>query len=39
MSPDATTFDDDYAAFERVLKETLAIQPTRVCSYRVMPKA
>jgi len=29
--------DDDYAAFERVLTETLEIQPTRVCAYCVMP--
>jgi len=30
--------DDDYAAFERVLTETLEIQPMRVCDYSVMPK-
>ena len=29
--------DDDYAAFERVLTETLDIQPMRVCAYCVMP--
>ena len=29
--------DDDYAAFERVLIETLEIQPMRVCVYCVMP--
>ena len=29
--------DDDYAAFERVLTETLEIQPMRVCAYCVMP--
>lgn len=27
--------DDDYAAFERVLTETLEIQPMRVCAYCV----
>ena len=29
--------DDEYAAFERVLTETLEIQPMRVCAYCVMP--
>ena len=31
--------DDDYAAFERVLTETLQIQPMRVGAYCVMPEA
>jgi hypothetical protein len=31
--------DDNYAAFECVLTETLEIQPLRVCDDCVMPKA
>jgi len=29
--------DGDYAAFERVLEETLAVRPTRLLAYCVMP--
>ncbi len=28
--------DDDYAAFERVLEQTLAVRPMRICAYCVM---
>jgi putative transposase len=29
--------DDDYRAFERVLSETLALRPMRICAYCLMP--
>lgn len=29
--------DDDFAAFERVLEQTLEVRPMRVCAYCVMP--
>jgi len=29
--------DEDYSAFERVLEQTLAVRPMRVCAYCVMP--
>jgi putative transposase len=29
--------DADYLAFERILEETLAVQPMRVCAYCLMP--
>lgn len=29
--------EQDYAAFERILEETLAVRPMRLCCYCVMP--
>ena len=29
--------DDDYAAFERVVEETLSARPKRICAYCLMP--
>ena len=29
--------EDDYAAFERIMEETLALRPMRICAYCLMP--
>jgi putative transposase len=29
--------DDDFEAFERVMEETLAVRPMRICAYSLMP--